>query len=335
MFNAWKDMYFVNPWVLWLLPVLLIFAGFWFYFAYKKNYAAFSISNSYGLVAQESWRVKALPLLPILRFLALTCILLAFARPQSQAIDQKSNTMGIDLIISMDVSSSMLAQDFNPNRLEVAKNVASQFIAQHPNDRIGLVIYGSESFTQVPLTNDHKIVQSQLAKIQYGLLEDGTAIGMGLGTAVNRLKDSEAKSKVIILITDGVNNSGIIDPITATETAIQMGIKVYTIGIGTQGEAYMPYTLPDGSTEYANFPVNIDEKLLNEIANTTGGKFFRATNKSALENIYNEIDAMEKTRLQSLQNIEIKELFYPLAVLAILLVFIENLLKFTILRVFN
>jgi len=263
-------------------------------------------------------------------------IIIALARPQSTSTDEKITSYGIDLVISMDVSSSMLAQDFKPDRLEAAKEVASNFIANRPNDRIGLVIFGGESFTQVPITTDHKIVQSQLKKIKNGLLVDGTAIGMGIGTAINRLKDSEAESKVIILMTDGVNNAGLIDPRTAAEAAIQYDVKVYTIGIGTKGEAYMPaYLLPNGTVKYDYLPVEIDEDLLTEIAQTTGGKYYRATDKKSLGNIYAEIDQLEKTEIESSQTVNVKELFYIFAAIAMLLLFTEQVLKYTLLRTFN
>ena len=334
-FSDWSNIEFAHPWVLYGIPALCILFGLWFYFRFKDQYASFAISDTSMWMNYVSWRGKILPLLPVLRLFTLCFILLALARPQSSSTDENIKTFGIDMVLSMDISSSMLAQDFKPNRLESAKEVASSFIESRPNDRMGLVIFGSESFTQVPITTDHKIVQSQLAKIKNGLLADGTAIGMGIGTAVNRLKDSPAKSKVIVLMTDGVNNGGLIDPITAAETAIQYNIKVYAIGIGTKGEAYMPaYVLPDGSIKYDYLPVEIDEKLLQEIAGSTGGKYYRATDRQSLENIYEEIDLLEKTEIETSQTIRIKELFYPFAALAILFLFLEQTLRYTILRTF-
>lgn len=335
MFNNWSNITFAHFWVLYLIPVLGILFGVWFYFRFKKEHATFSISDTSMWSNYVSWRGKLLPLVPILRFLSLAFILIALARPQSSSTDENINTYGIDMVLSIDVSSSMLAKDFKPNRLESAKEVAARFIENRPNDRMGLVIFGQESFTQVPITTDHKIVQSQLAKIKNGMLADGTAIGMGIGTAVNRLKDSPSKSKVIVLMTDGVNNSGLIDPIMAVETAIQYDIKIYSIGIGTKGEAYMPaYLLPDGSFEYDYLPVEIDEDLLKEISNSTGGNYFRATDRESLEHIYAEIDLLEKTEIETSQTVRIKELFYPFAALALLFLFIEQALKFTLLRTF-
>ncbi len=335
MLNSWTDIEFAHPWILYFIPVLAMLFGLWFYFRYKDQTASFSISDTSMWSNYTSWRGKLLPLLHVLRFLSLALILVALARPQSSSTEENIKTFGIDMVLSMDVSSSMLAQDFKPDRLEAAKEVASRFIQARPNDRMGVVIFGGESFTQVPITTDHKIVQSQLSKIKNGLIADGTAIGMGIGTAVNRLKDSPAESKVIILMTDGVNNSGLIDPLTAAETAIQYDIKVYAIGIGTQGEAYMPaYLMPDGSFEYDYLPVEIDEELLKEIASSTGGSYYRALDRQSLEDIYEEIDLLEKTAIETSQTVRVKELFYPFAALAILFLFIEQGLKFTLLRTF-
>jgi Ca-activated chloride channel family protein len=336
MLNSWLHLDFAHPKLLWLIPTLVLVFAFWFYFRYKKQYASLNVSSTKMWTKYKSFRGSLLPILPVLRFFSMAFIIIALARPQSTSTDEKITSYGIDLVISMDVSSSMLAQDFKPDRLEAAKEVASNFIANRPNDRIGLVIFGGESFTQVPITTDHKIVQSQLKKIKNGLLVDGTAIGMGIGTAINRLKDSEAESKVIILMTDGVNNAGLIDPRTAAEAAIQYDVKVYTIGIGTKGEAYMPaYLLPNGTVKYDYLPVEIDEDLLTEIAQTTGGKYYRATDKKSLGNIYAEIDQLEKTEIESSQTVNVKELFYIFAAIAMLLLFTEQVLKYTLLRTFN
>lgn len=335
MFSGWYDIHFAHPKLLWLLPVLLIIALLWFYFRYKKNYGSIQVPSLSMFKDYASFKAMLLPLLPILRFLALVAIIVALARPQSSSTQHRISSYGIDMVISMDVSASMLAQDFKPDRLEAAKDVASQFIEQRTNDRIGLVIFSGESFTQVPITTDHKIVQSQLQKIRNGVLEDGTAIGMGIGTAVNRLKDSKAKSKVIIIMTDGVNNTGLVDPLMATEAAMQYGIKIYTIGIGTKGKAYMPaYKLPDGSIQYDYLDVDIDEALMQKIANMTGGKYYRATDKKSLKEIYKEIDQLEKTEIESSQSVRVAELFYPWAALALLLIVVEQILKYTLLRTF-
>lgn len=327
---------FAHPKLLWLLPVLLLVFALWFYFRYRKQYASLQVSSTAMWSQYKSIRGSLLPILPILRMCSMAFIIVALARPQSTSTDEKITSYGIDLVISMDVSSSMLAEDFKPTRLEAAKDVAADFISKRPSDRIGLVIFGGESFTQVPITTDHKIVQSQLEKIENGRLSDGTAIGMGIGTAINRLKDSEAESKVIILMTDGVNNSGLVDPRTAAEAAVQYNVKVYTIGIGTKGQAYMPaYLNPDGSVAYDYLDVEIDEALLTEIAQTTGGKYYRATDKKSLETIYEEIDTLEKTEIESSQTVNVKELFYIFAALALGLLFIEQVLKYTLLRTFN
>ncbi|MEZ4929057.1 MAG: VWA domain-containing protein [Chitinophagales bacterium] len=335
MFSGWYDIHFAHPNLLWLLAVLAVLAGLWFYFRYKKNYGSMQVPSLSMFKDYTSLKAMLLPLLPILRFLALAAIIVALARPQSSSTQHRISSYGIDMVISMDVSASMLAQDFKPDRLEAAKDVASQFIEQRTNDRIGLVIFSGESFTQVPITTDHKIVQSQLQKIRNGVLEDGTAIGMGIGTAVNRLKDSKAKSKVIIIMTDGVNNTGLVDPLMATEAAMQYGIKIYTIGIGTKGKAYMPaYKLPDGSIQYDYLDVDIDEALMQKIADMTGGRYYRATDKKSLKEIYKEIDQLEKTEIESSQSVRVAELFYPWAALALLLIAVEQILKYTLLRTF-
>ena len=334
MLSNWSNINFAHPILLWLIPVLLLFFVSWYYLRNKKQYGSFSISNTAMWQNYSSWKGKLLIILPILRFLTICFIIIALARPQTTSSEQKIKAYGIDIVLSMDVSLSMLARDFVPDRLEAAKDVASKFIANRPNDRVGLVIFSGESFTQVPITSDHKIVQTQLSKIKYGLLEDGTAIGLGIGTAINRLKDSPAKSKVIILMTDGVNNWGEIDPMIAAEAAKQFGIKIYTIGIGTIGEAQMPYFTQTGQVNYANLPVEIDEKLLTDISKMTGGSYYRADSKEKLTSIYNAIDLLEKTAIDSSQTLNITELFYPLAAIAILLLFIEQALKFTLLRTF-
>ncbi|MBT8259922.1 MAG: VWA domain-containing protein, partial [Bacteroidia bacterium] len=242
----------------------------------------------------------------------------------------------IDIIIAIDVSASMLAKDLKPNRLEALKNVAAEFINGRPNDRIGLVEYAGESYTKTPITSDKGIVLRSLKEIKYNnIIEGGTAIGMGLATAVNRIKDSEAKSKVIILLTDGVNNSGFIDPQTASELAVEYGVKTYTIGLGTNGMALSPIAMSrDGKFQYGRVQVEIDEDLLKEIANATGGKYFRATNNKKLKEIYKEIDKLEKTDVDEFKFYNYEEKFRPIVLLAGLFLLIELLLKFTIFRSF-
>ena len=234
------------------------------------------------------------------------------------------NTAGIDVVVALDVSTSMKAMDFKPNRLEAAKRVASEFISDRPQDRFGLVLYAGESFTQTPLTSDHRIVQSAMSTVDFGKIDDGTAIGMGLATAVNRLKDSEAKSKVIILMSDGVNNSGFIDPKTAADLASTYNIRVYTIGVGTEGKAPYPQTLPNGRTQMVPIDVQIDEPLLRDIASRTEGRYFRATDDQKLMEIYSEIDQMERTKLSELTFYQYTELFYGLLAAAMGLILVAE-----------
>ncbi len=333
--SYWNRITFLHPYLLWGIPLAIVLFAIWFYYKKNKQFAALETANNHFWPIQKTWQTTALKCLPFIRLAAIIFIIMALARPQSKSSNQKINTYGVDIIISIDISASMLAKDFDPNRLEAAKKVASNFILNRPNDRIGLVIFAGESFTQVPITTDHKIVLSQLEKIEYGMLQDGTAIGMGIGTAINRLKDSKAKSKVTILMTDGVNNSGLIDPVTASEAAVQYKVKVYTIGVGSKGTAYQPaYLLPDGSIKYDNLPVEIDEQLLNNIAKMTGGKYYRATSNNSLQKIYNEIDKLERTEIESSQSIQYTEEFYPLVAIAIILLFIEQLLFYGFIKIF-
>lgn len=273
----------------------------------------------------------------ILRLLALALLITAMARPRTSDVSSKTtSTQGIDIVLAIDVSGSMLARDLKPNRLEALKEVAAEFIKGRPSDRIGLVVYAGESFTKTPVTSDKAIVLSALADIEYNsVLENGTAIGMGLATAVNRLKDSKAKSKVIILLTDGVNNAGFIDPKIASELAVEYKIKTYTIGVGSNGMALSPIAImPNGQFQYGNVQVEIDEKLLQEIAQVTGGKYFRATNNEKLESIYEEIDSLEKTEIEEFKYTNYEENFRPFLLLAGLLLIMELFLRFTVFRSF-
>jgi len=267
----------------------------------------------------------------ILRSLAIAALILALARPQSSLSWQNSTTEGIDIMIASDISGSMLAEDFQPNRLEAGKNIAIDFIRNRPDDRIGLVIFSGESFTQCPLTIDHDVLINLYADVKYGMIDDGTAIGMGLATAVNRLKGSEAKSKVIILLTDGSNNMGSIPPLTAAEIAKDFGIRVYTVGIGTHGFAPYPVQTPFG-VQYQKIPVDVDEGTLTKIANATGGKYFRATDNQTLRNIYDQIDKLEKAKIDVTQFHKKTELFFPFALIALFLLSLEFILKNTLLR---
>ena len=283
-------------WLLLLLPPLLL----WYVVKHKKQTAVLEISNSSGLVKGSLFWTVLKHCLFGFRTLALVLIIVAMARPQSVNVSTKTKkTRGIDIVMAIDVSASMLAKDLKPNRLEALKDVAGKFIARRPNDRIGLVEYAGESYTRTPVTSDKNIIFSSLKDIKYNtIITGGTAIGMGLATAVNRIKDSEAKSKIIILLTDGVNNSGFIDPLTASELASEYGIKTYTIGLGSNGMALSPVAIRNGKIQYSRIQVEIDEKLLKEIAEGTGGKYFRATNNKKLEEIYAEINQLEKTEIE-------------------------------------
>jgi len=268
-----------------------------------------------------------------LRLLALACIIVALAQPQTSNDEQQTEGEGIDIILCIDVSGSMTAQDFTPNRLEAAKKVASDFVDRRVADRIGIVIFSGESFTQCPLTTDHDVLKLQIDQIRNGLLEDGTAIGSGLATSVDRLRNSKAKSKIIILLTDGVNNGGLIDPSTAKEIAKAYKIKVYTIGVGTEGVAPTPVSTPMGIV-MQNEKVAIDEKLLQNISAETGGTYFRAKDNASLENIYTEIDKLEKSKVQITTFHRYTEKFYPFVFAAMALLLLEVLLKFTVFKKF-
>jgi len=320
-------------WLFLLLPLALL----WYVFKHKKQTAELKISSLKGFKVTNSWLPKLRHLLFALRLLALAALITAMARPRTVDVSTKTKTTrGIDIVMAIDVSASMLAKDLSPNRLEALKDVAAEFIAGRPNDRIGLVEYAGESYTKTPITSDKSIVLRSLNEIRYNnIIEGGTAIGMGLATSVNRLKDSKAKSKVIILLTDGVNNSGFIDPKIASELAVEYGIKVYTIGLGTNGMALSPYAVnPNGSFQYARVQVEIDEALLKEIAEATGGKYFRATNNKKLAEIYDEINKLEKTEIEEFKFYNYEEKYRPLVLLAGLLLAIELLLRFTIFRSF-
>lgn len=331
----WSNFEFLNPEFLWML-ILIPLLAVWYFFTRKKDAALLTIPSVKGFKA-SSFVSKLKPILYGLRLLALTAIIVALARPRNVSVSKRTKSnRGIDIIMAIDVSASMLAKDLKPNRLEALKNVAIDFVDRRPNDRIGIVVYAGESFTQTPITSDKSIVKRTIDGIQWGQLEDGTAIGMGLGSGVNRLKESKAKSKVIILLTDGVNNSGNLDPITATELAKELNIKVYTIGIGTNGMAESPYSR-DPRTErflYRNMKVEIDEALLKDIANETEGKYFRATNNTSLKEIYDEIDKLEKTKIEEFKYYNYQEKFRVFVFLAIGFLLLEFVLRNTIFKSF-
>lgn len=328
---------FAHPQFFWLLLVLPL-AIAWYLWKRPKQLASVKISSLQGFKGTPNILPKLKPILFGLRLLAIVSLIIAIARPQTKEVSTRvKNNNGIDIVMAIDVSASMLSRDLKPNRLSALKRVASEFIDGRPSDRIGLVVYAGESFTKTPITTDKNIIQSALKGIRYknGELVGGTAIGMGLATAVNRLKDSETKSKVIILLTDGVNNAGFIEPQIASELAVEYGIKVYTIGIGTNGMASTPFALnPDGTLMYRNMEVTIDEDLLKKIAATTGGKYFRATNSKKLEQIYNEINKLEKTEIEEFRYTNYEEKFRIFVLFAGLLLLLEIILRKTLFRSF-
>lgn len=316
-------------WLLLLLPLMIV-SYFW---RYKKSSGELNISTlSYFSGIRKSVKEYLRHGLFIFRLLALAALIIALARPQSSTSWQNVTTEGIDIILSMDVSGSMLAEDLKPNRLEASKTVAMDFISGRPNDRMGLVLFSGESFTQCPITTDHAVLKNLFKDVKNGMIADGTAIGMGLANAVNRLKDSEAKSKVVILLTDGENNRGEIPPLTASEIAKAFGVRVYTIGVGTRGEAPFPFRSPFGGIVYQNVEVKIDEPLLTQIADMTGGKYFRATDNKKLKAIYEEIDKLEKSKIEVQEFRKKNEAFLPWALVAGLLLFLEFMVRNTYLR---
>lgn len=331
-----KDVSFLNPEFFWLF-LLLPVAVAWLFWKGKNSAATLKISSVKGFKAEKSIAAKLKPYLFVLRLLALSSLIIAMARPRKVDISsQTKSTKGVDIVMAIDVSGSMLAKDLKPNRMEALKKVASNFVEGRPNDRIGIVVYAAEAYTKTPVTSDKAIVQDAIRSIKYdNVLQDGTGIGMGLTTAVNRLKDSKAKSKVIILLTDGVNNAGFIEPETASQIAKEFGIKVYTIGIGTNGDAMFPYAYaPGGGFLFRMMPVEIDVNLLQTIAKNTGGKYFRANNNSKLEAIYAEINKLETTEIQELRFYDYDEKYRPFVWIAGLLLLLELALRNTVYRSF-
>lgn len=319
-------MTFNNPEYLFLL-FLLIPVFFWYFWELRKSDASIQISSHKTIRDfPKSFRVYFLHVPFALRVIALTLLILALARPQTSNQWRTEKTEGIDIMMALDISSTMLAEDLRPNRLEVAKNVATEFILARPNDNIGLVVFASQSFTQCPLTTDHAVLVNLFKSVEYGMIEDGTAIGLGLANAVNRMKNSPTKSKVIILLTDGSNNRGEIAPATAAEIARTFGIRVYTIGVGSHGQVRIPVQTPMG-TQYVTTDSEFDEKTLKDIAQTTGGEYFRATNAATLRSIYQQIDELEKTKIR-VQEYSKKNEGYALFVLgALLCVILEILIR--------
>lgn len=327
---------FLNPEFFWLL-LLIPAAGAWLYLKRNQQTATLKISSTAGFAGTKSFFVKLYPFLGVFRLLALTALIVAMARPRTVDISNKTKTTkGIDIVMAIDVSGSMLAKDLKPNRMEALKKVAASFVDERPNDRIGLVVYASEAYTKTPVTSDKAIIQQAIESIKYdNVLQDGTGIGMGLATAVNRLKDSKAKSKVIILLTDGVNNAGFIEPETASDIAKQYGIKVYTVGIGTNGMAEFPYAVaPNGQFLFRMMQVEIDEQLMKNIARKTDGKYFRATSNNKLEEIYAAINKLETTEIEELKFYDYDEKFRPFVLLAGFLLLLEIGLRNTVYRSF-
>ncbi len=327
---------FLNPeffWMFLLIPIAVALI-FW---RRDQTTAFLQISSLKGFKGTKSLSAKLEPMLHMIRLLALSSLIIAMARPRTVNESNKTKTTkGIDIVLAIDVSGSMLAKDLKPDRMQALKKIAAEFVDQRPNDRIGIVVYASEAYTKTPVTSDKAIVLDAIKSINYDtVLQDGTGIGMGLTTAVNRLKDSKAKSKVIILMTDGVNNAGFIEPITAADIAEQYGIKVYTIGIGTNGMAQFPYAIsPSGQFLFQMMKVEIDEKMLNIIARKTGGKYFRATSNAKLSQIYDEINKLETTEVEELKFYDYDEKYRPFVLFAGFLILVELGLRKTVYRSF-
>ena len=331
LLNYFKDITFDQPWfftLLVLIPVLVI----WYVAKNNSQQGAIIISDA-SARGLSSWKTSLRHLPFIIRLLAIICIITALAKPQTKNDLQQTEGDGVDIVLCIDVSGSMTAQDFQPNRLEAAKNVAADFVSRRLSDRIGVVIFAGESFTQCPITTDHRVLLAAIENIHNGLLEDGTAIGSGLGTSVDRLRNSKSKSKVIILLTDGENNGGLIDPKTAKEIAKTFGIKVYTIGVGTDGYAPQPVNTPLG-VQMQSTKVTIDEKLLTEIANETGGKYFRAKDNNSLSKIYTDIDNLEKSKVEISTLTRYTEKFFPFVMAALALLLLEIICRYTLFRKF-
>jgi Ca-activated chloride channel homolog len=324
-------MTFANPHFL-ILLVLLVPIIAWYIYQYKKTHATLQISNLESIAkVSKGLKTKMRHVLFVLRMLVFVLLVIIIARPQSHNQWDDVSTEGIDIIISLDISGSMLSMDFTPNRLEAAKAVATEFITGRPNDRIGLVVFSGESFTQCPLTTDHAAVINLFNGIQNGMIKDGTAIGDGLANAISRIKDSEAKSKVIILLTDGINNAGAVSPVTAAQIAQTFGIRVYTIGVGKMGTAPYPFQTPYG-IRVQDVKVEIDESILKQIAQTTGGEYYRATNNEKLRQIYNTIDTLEKTKFSVQEHKKTTEEYAGFAIAGGILLLIELILRNTLFR---
>jgi len=326
-----RNIEFANPEYLYLLAVIPLMAV-WYWYKNNRSKAEIQLSTT-GPFVKTGKTIKQYLYhgLFVLRILTVALLIVALARPQSTSSSKDISIEGIDIVMALDISTSMLAEDLKPNRLKAAKNVAEDFIEKRPNDRIGLVVFAGEAFTQVPLTTDHKVLIRMLDEVKSGMIEDGTALGDGLATAVSRLRDSKAISKVIILLTDGVNNMGSLDPVSAAEIAKLYGIRIYTIGVGSKGMAPYPVQTPFG-VRYQNMEVNIDEALLKKVADMTDGQYFRATSNRKLKEIYDQIDKMEKSKIDVTEFYQKTEEFELLALLALLFFVLEIFLKYTIFK---
>lgn len=328
MLNYYNDIQFAEKQWFWLFAIIPMLLA-WYLFKLKTyegeiNYSSFNLFTG----IKSSLKAKFRHVLFLLRLVALSFLILAIARPQSRRSWKDVKTEGIDIVVSLDVSLSMLAKDFKPNRLEVAKEVLGDFIDARPNDKIGLVVFSGEAFTQCPLTTDHKIIKNMFGDIKAGMLDQGTAIGLGLADGVARVKDSKAKSKVVILISDGVSNVGEIAPLTAADIAKTFGVRVYCIGVGSKGKALQPVALyPNGEMEYDYVDVDIDDATMTQISKMTGGKYFRATDRESLEKTYKEIDLLEKTIISEKNFSNKSEHFLPFALAAAICLLLEFLLK--------
>ena len=330
--DYFNDIEFKYPWIfalLALLPALIV----WYVLKHNRQQSAISISDT-SAPGLGGWKSTFRHLPFVCRIFAIGCIIIALAKPQTRSEQQNAEGEGVDIMLCMDISGSMNAQDFTPNRLEAAKNVAIDFVNKRLTDRIGVVIFSGESFTQCPLTTDHAVLTQSIQSIRNGLLEDGTAIGSGLGTSVDRLRSSTSKNKVIILLTDGVNNGGLIDPNTAKEIAKAFGVKVYTIGVGTDGYAPVQVRNPMGDIVTQQQKVTIDEKLLTDIANETGGKYFRAKDNEGLKNIYTSIDALEKSKIEVTTFTRFTDKFFPFIMASMFFILLEVVLRFTVFKKF-
>lgn len=322
---------FENGWFLWFLLVIPLMVAHYIWRQGKANAPVKLSTAGFFADGRKTFRHYLRHVLFAMRMAALALVTVVIARPQNVDRWQSSTTEGIDIVMALDVSGSMLARDFSPDRLEASKNVATEFISGRPYDRIGLTVFSGESFTQCPLTTDHAVLINLLRDVKSGIIEDGTAIGVGLATAINRIKDSDAISKVIILLTDGVNNRGSIDPMTAAEIAKTFGIRVYTIGVGSRGYADYPVQTPFG-TRYQKMEVEIDEALLQQIAELTGGHYFRAVDNSSLQQVYGEIDKLEKSKIETREHSKRDEVFMSWAMAALVLIGIELLLRYLFMK---